>query len=86
MVGILHGRDCCRTAMACDLCCPILVLLVSKIFSLSTPLPLLTYRYPTAGLDSSPGAAGPVVLTMVFYEMLYTGMGESALVILSPLR
>ena len=33
-------------------------------------------RYPTAGLDLSPGAAGPVVLTMIFYEMLYTGMGE----------
>lgn len=33
-------------------------------------------RYPTAGLDLTPGAAGPVVLTMFFCEMLYTGMGE----------
>ena len=39
----------------------------------------LTTRYATAGLDLSPGAAGPVFLTMVFYEMLYTGIGSSLL-------
>ncbi|KAK1920657.1 ABC-2 type transporter-domain-containing protein [Papiliotrema laurentii] len=32
--------------------------------------------YPTAGLDLTPGAAGPVVLTMFFCEMLYTGMAQ----------
>lgn len=38
----------------------------------------LTTRYATAGLDLSPGAAGPVFLTMFFYEMLYTGIGTFA--------
>jgi ABC-type multidrug transport system permease subunit len=32
--------------------------------------------YPTAGLDMSPGAAGPVFLQMTLYEFLYTGMGQ----------
>lgn len=33
-------------------------------------------RYPTSGFDLSPEAAGPVVITMFLYELLYTGMGE----------
>ena len=33
-------------------------------------------RYATAGFDLSPGVAGPVVLTMFFYELLYTGMAQ----------
>jgi ATP-binding cassette subfamily G (WHITE) protein 2 (SNQ2) len=37
---------------------------------------LLTSRYATAGLDLSAGTAGPVFLTMFFYEMLYTGIGK----------
>lgn len=32
--------------------------------------------YPTSGFSMSPGAAGPVFLVMVFYEFLYTGMGQ----------
>lgn len=32
--------------------------------------------YPTAGLDLHGNAAGPVFLEMVFYEFLYTGMGQ----------
>lgn len=38
---------------------------------------ILLHRYATAGLDLSPGAAGPVFLVMFFYEMLYTGIGMS---------
>ena len=37
---------------------------------------LLTSRYATAGLDLSAGTAGPVFMTMFFYEMLYTGIGK----------
>jgi ATP-binding cassette subfamily G (WHITE) protein 2 (SNQ2) len=37
---------------------------------------MLTGRYATAGLDLSAGTAGPVFLTMFFYEMLYTGIGK----------
>lgn len=32
--------------------------------------------YATAGLDLAAGVAGPVFLTMFFYEMLYTGIGK----------
>lgn len=32
--------------------------------------------YPTSGMSMAAGAAGPVFLQMVFYEMLYTGMGQ----------
>lgn len=32
--------------------------------------------YPTAGLNMHGRAAGPVFLQMVFYEFLYTGMGQ----------
>ncbi|CAK9785424.1 ABC transporter [Cutaneotrichosporon oleaginosum] len=32
--------------------------------------------YPTSGFSLAAGAAGPVFLTMVLYEFLYTGMGQ----------
>lgn len=32
--------------------------------------------YFTVGLDPSPGAAGPVFLAMVIYELLYTSIGQ----------
>lgn len=33
--------------------------------------------YPTSGMSMAAGAAGPVFLQMVFYELLYTGMGQA---------
>lgn len=71
---LLHRRNRRRATISRDLRSSLLVLLVRTIclaFYLS-----LTSRYATAGLDLSAGAAGPVFLTMFFYEMLYTGIGK----------
>jgi ATP-binding cassette subfamily G (WHITE) protein 2 (SNQ2) len=46
----------------------------------------LIRRYATAGLDLSAGTAGPVFLTMFFYEMLYTGIGKSLVQVCADMK